>query len=186
MKNNLQADYTSGRGHIQLCLPIDTETWIPVDDSVRLLDRLLEELDYRELYRSYSFDGRNPAIAPKTMFKVLVYAYTQGAYSSREIERRCHRDLAFRWLLQGAKVPDHNTIARFRKERLSPCAESLLTQLVERLADYGEIDFRHLFVDGTKMEANANRYTFVWQKATTKFATRLQEKSVPLCRPSAR
>lgn len=173
---NLQADYTSGRGHIQLCLPIDTETWIPVDDSVRLLERLLEELDYLELYRSYSFDGRKPAIAPKTMFKVLVYAYTQGVYSSREIERRCHRDLAFRWLLQGANVPDHNTIARFRRERLSTCAESLLTQLVERLADYGEIDFRHLFVDGTKIEANANRYTFVWQKATTKYAARLQDK----------
>jgi transposase len=176
-KTKLQGEYSRNGSFIQLCLPIETEVFIPVDDSVRLLDQLLEELDYSVLYRSYASSGRNPAIHPKNLFKVMVYAYSQGVYSSRKIEQACHLNLAYRYLLRHETVvPDHNTIARFRKERLSGCVEELLTQLVMLLHDYDEINFEHLFVDGTKIEANANKYTFVWKKATLKFEEKMQVK----------
>jgi transposase len=175
--NNLQFEYSLSGDYIQLCLPIETETLVPVDDSVRLLDRFLEDLDYEKLYRSYSNIGRNPAISPKTLFKIIVYAYSQGIYSSRDIERACHLNLAFRWLLRSQKVPDHNTIARFRSERLRFCAEDLLTQIVNKLYDIGEVPFENLFIDGTKIEANANKYSFVWKKATNKLEAKLQEKA---------
>lgn len=175
-KQKLQSEYSKNGCLIQLCLPIETETFIAVDNSVRLLDQILEELDYSSLYRSYSSAGRNPSISPVSLFKVMVFAYSQGIYSSRKIEEACHLNLAFKFLLRGEKAPDHNTIARFRKDRLSQCIEGLFVQLVELLASHGEISFENLFVDGTKIEADANKYSFVWRKAVSKNESRLQEK----------
>ena len=83
-------------------------------------------------------------------------------------------NLAFMYLLQGEKAPDHNTISRFRREHLSTCMEDLLTQFVQLLAENGEINFENLFVDGTKIEANANKYTFVWKSAIEKNKQKLQ------------
>ena len=173
----LQSDYSRNGRYIQLALPINTEYFIPVDDSVRLIDQVLEEIDYRELYLTYSSEGRNPAVSPKNLFKVMVCAYSQHIYSSRDIEKACRLNLAFMYLLHGEKAPDHNTIARFRKEHLNSCIEGLLTQLVRLLADAGEIRFENLFIDGTKIEANANKYSFVWRGAVEKSEVKLQEKA---------
>lgn len=160
----------------QVVLPLDIETIIPEDDSVRLLSLILEELNYSKLYEAYSPKGRNPVVNPKTLFKILVYGYTQCIYSSRKIEKACRRDINFKFLLGEEKVPDHNTISRFRSERLAPTIENLLTQLVEILINYDEIPFENVFIDGTKIEANANKYTFVWKKSTYKNESRLQTK----------
>ena len=173
----LQSDYSKNGGYIQLALPIFTDTLIPVDDSVRLIDQVLEEIDYRELYLTYSSEGRNPAVSPKTLFKIMVYAYSQHIYSSREIEKACRLNLAFIYLLRNEKAPDHSTIARFRKYHLTYCVEGLLTQLVELLAESGEIHFENLFIDGTKIEANANKYTFVWKGFIEKSEAKLQDKA---------
>ena len=161
----------------QIGFPIDLEIIIPDDDSVKLLYEITEGLDYSKLYKAYSTKGRNPAIAPESLFRILVYGYMEGIYSSRGLEKSCNRDINFRWLLQGQKAPDHNTIARFRSSRLSDCIEDLFDQLVNKLAQLNEIKFENVFVDGTKIEANANRYTFVWEKAIKKFEAKLQEKT---------
>lgn len=160
-----------------MALPIETGILIPADDSVRLLSQILEELDYSKLYQAYSHSGRNPAVTPKNLFKVLVYGYMSGIYTSRGLETACRRDINFMWLLQGQKGPDHNTIARFRSERLTDVMDELFRQLVEKLYDYGEIAFENLFVDGTKIEASANKYSFVWKKAVTKNEIKLQAKA---------
>lgn len=173
----LQCEYSKSGSYIQLCLPIETEVLIPVDHKVRLLDQVFEALDYRKLYRSYSSIGRNPAVSPKSLFKIMVFAYSQGIWSTRKIEEACRLNLAFRYLLHGEKGPDHNTLYRFRKYHLSCCAEELLTQFIELLAEQGEILFENLFVDGTKIEADANRYSFVWAKAVSKNAQMLQKKA---------
>ena len=105
MSSNLKYtnDYTE-LGHIyQLVLPLSLEGLVPNDDSVRLLSHELEELDYTLLYQAYSAKGRNPAVDPKTMFKILTYAYSQNIYSSRRIETACKRDINFMWLLAGQK-----------------------------------------------------------------------------------
>ena len=171
------ADYSKNGSYIQLSLPIQTETLIPVDDSVRLIDQVLEEIDYRELYLTYSSEGRNPAVSPKTLFKIMVYAYSQHIYSSRDIEKACKLNLAFIYLLRNENAPDHSTIARFRKYHLASCVEGLLTQLVELLAEANEIHFENLFIDGTKIEANANKYSFVWKGFIEKSEAKLQDKA---------
>lgn len=161
-------NYTEFSGRFQLILPLNYEVLIPKDDSVRLLSQILEGLNYEKLYTAYSSNGRKPAVDPKILFKVLTYAYMNNIYSSRKIETACRRDINFMWLLNGKKAPDHSTIARFRKEYLSDAVEDLFYQMVKYLNQIGEVNFENLFVDGTKIEANANRYTFVWKKAVNK------------------
>ena len=91
MSSNLKhhKNYTELGVSYQLVLPLSLEGLIPEDESVRLLSHELEELDYTLLYQAYSAKGRNPAVDPKTMFKILTYAYSQNIYSSRKIETAC-------------------------------------------------------------------------------------------------
>ena len=169
-------NYTQLGGNYQLVLPFNLEMLIPEDDSVRLLSHILEGLNYEALYKAYSSTGRKPAVEPKVLFKVLTYAYMNNIYSSRKIESACKRDINFMWLLEGQKAPDHSTIARFRKDYLQECIDDLFYQMVQYLHNIQEIEFKNLFVDGTKIEANANRYTFVWRKAVNKNEAKMYEK----------
>ena len=131
-------NYTEYGEPFQLVLPLSLEGLVPDDDSVRLLSHELEDLDYSLLYQAFSAKGRNPAVEPKVMFKILTYAYSQNIYSSRKIERACKRDIYFMWLLAGAKAPDHSTIARFRTGALAHACEELFYQFVRKLTTYGE------------------------------------------------
>ena len=173
---SLQNEYTKSSRTVQLILPIATEIFIPEDDSVRLLSQQLEELDYSKLYQAYSHMGRNPAVSPKNLFKILVYGYMSDIITSRALERACRRDINFMFLLEGQNAPDHNTISRFRSGRLKEALEDLFRQVVTNLHLLGEVPFENLFVDGTKIEACANKYSFVWKKATQKNEARLQVK----------
>ncbi len=155
---------------------IFAEKIIPADDSVRLLDEIIEEMDHSPLFRAYKRTGRPPATNPVTMMKILVYASMESNFSSRGIASSCNRDINYIWLLNGEKAPNHSEIARFRSKRLTECGEAFFYQLVEKLSVLGEINYEHLFVDGTKIEANANKYSFVWKKSTTKYEARLLAK----------
>ena len=166
-------DYTEFGEPYQLVLPLNLEGLVPDDDSVRLLSHELEELDYSLLYQAYSAKGRNPAVDPKTMFKILTYAYSQNIYSSRKIETACRRDVNFMWLLAGQKAPDHSTIARFRTGFLAAACENLFYQMVRRLEKSGELSKETVFIDGTKLEACFNKYTFVWKKSVGKWEAKM-------------
>ena len=172
----IQKDYSTYSGEYQLKIESETEILIRVDDSVRLLNEVLEGLDYQALHRTYSPKGRKPKTPPKTLFKILVYGNMDRTYSSRELEKACRRDVNYMWLLGGEEAPNHNEIARFRSKRLPHAAEDLFYQLVKGLRSVDEVKFEHLFVDGTKIEANANKYSFVWKKSTTKHQARLNGK----------
>ncbi|WP_018213208.1 IS1182 family transposase [Desulfitobacterium hafniense] len=152
------------------------EKVIPAGDSVRLLDEIMEEMDYTPLFRAYKRTGRPPATHPVTLMKIMVYASMEGNFASRAIASSCNRDINYIWLLNGEKAPNHSEIARFRSKRLTECGEEFFYQLVKKLSVLGEIQYEHLFVDGTKIEANANKYSFVWKKSTTKYETRLLAK----------
>ena len=163
--------------HIQLLISEEfAEKIIPENDSVRLCDDIIDEMNLYSLFHTYSDRGRKYATNPRTLLKILVYANMQGIYSSRDIETACKRNINFMWLLNGEKTPNHFEIARFRSKRLSQCKDEIFYQLVNKLAELKEIKFEHLFVDGTKIEANANKYSFVWKKSTNKYEIRLLEK----------
>nr|WP_242951930.1 transposase [Clostridium felsineum] len=160
---------------------MNLENLIPEDDSVRLLSYLLEGLNYKKLYKTYSSVGRKSTVEPKIMFKIISYAYSQNIYSSRKIEEACKRDINFKWLLQGFKALDHATISRFRKKYLSnEVIEDLFYQQVNYLTKEKELLFENVFIDGTKIEANANRYTFVWNKTIYKNEDKIFDKIIAL------
>ena len=112
---------------------------IDESDPVFKMAEILNELDYRELGRTYRRHWRS--IDPEIMFAVIVYANMKGIFSSRGIEEACKTDIRFMWLLQYRKAPDHTTISRFLENNMRGCAEDLFYQLVQKLADIGEIDF---------------------------------------------
>jgi transposase len=157
-------------------LPFDYEVLIPTNDSVRLLSRIVEGMDLKELKAAYSERGRNPAAPPEAMVKIMLYAYMEEIYSSRKIQKACERDINFMWLLGGRDAPSHNTINNFRKERLGEAVEGLFYQCVKTLHELGEVSYENAFPDGTKIEANANRYTFVWKKAVEKQSAKIVDK----------
>lgn len=168
------------RNRNQVVIPLDLGIRIDEKDSVRKLIEICDELDYSELYAAYLRHWRK--MDPRTMFELLVFAYMNGIYSSRDIESVCRYDIRFMWILQNEPVPDHSTIARFQNKRLTGVMEDLFYQLTEKLYQMGELSCKNIFVDGTKIEANANRYTFVWVKAVAKQLEKLEvriAKEVP-------
>ena len=152
---------------------------IPSDDPVRLLSAFVEGMDLSELYRTYDRIRKNQA-SPRQMLKIMIYAAMNGIFSSRDIETACRRDINFMFLLEGMPVPDHATIARFVSLHLSACSKDILAEVTAGLLSMGEISGKTVFIDGTKIEANANKYTFVWKKAVTKNQARLCEKVTSL------
>ena len=165
------------RARNQVVLPLNLEYKIPEDDPVKLVDEICEDLDYENIYKQYVRNWR--IHSPKTLFKLLVYGYIRKIYSGRSIEAACKRDICFMYLLNDEPVPDNSTISRFQNEKLTSAIEDLFYQFVEKLYQRGEIKFENLFVDGTKIEANANKYTFVWQKEVQKNAEKLKVKIDP-------
>ena len=146
-----------------------------MDDEVFLVHNIIEEMNLGFLNSAYSKMGRKPVVEPRTMLKILVFAYLNRKYSVRDIEDCCKYDLRFRWLLDNGKAPDHVTVSRF-KNLVNPFMDEILTQLVELLIQQNEIDLKSIYIDGTKIEANANRYTFVWKKSILKYQENLVRK----------
>ena len=172
----------------QLVLALNCEKMIPENAPVRLVSAVLEELDYERLYRAYSPRGRKSAADPQVLFEVMVYGYLCGIYSSRKLEEACRYRVDFMWLLGDEKAPDHSTLARFRTGRCREALEGLFYQLVKRLEAMGETDHRTVFVDGTKLESRAGRYTFVWRKSVEKHLAKVKEqvrKATGLTSPAA-
>jgi transposase len=170
LHNKLQKDYTLNQSGYQLKLPLKLETIIPKNDSVRLLSQFVEEMDLTDLYSTYD---RINSLSPRTLLKIVLYSYMNGDYSFRSMELNCKRDINFMFLLEGHSAPDHATLARFRSIHFTPCSKRILAEVSNILFDLGEISGETIFIDGTKIEANANKYTFVWKKAVTKNQAKL-------------
>ena len=160
----------------QLVIPLNLEKVVEVSSSVRTLDEICESLDYTKLYNAYKRNTSKRKADPVSLFKVVVYGYMTGRYSCRAIEEACKTNINFMWLLNEADTPDHNTISRFRNSKAKEAIEDLFSQLVIKLKDMSEIECKNLFVDGTKIEANANRYSFVWRKTNVKNNEKLEIK----------
>ena len=146
---NLQKNYSLNQSGYQLKLPLNIETIIPEDDSVRLLSQFVEAMDLTDLYSTYE---RINSVSPRTLLKIVLYSYMNGDYSSRSMELNCKRDINFMFLLEGAPAPDHATFARFRSIHFAPCSKRILAEMSNTLFDLGEVSGETLFIDGTKIE----------------------------------
>jgi transposase len=157
-----------------LLLPPSLEELIAPNHPVRVVNQVVDNLDLDPILAKYA-GGGCPAYHPRMMLKVLVYGYIKNLYSSRKIEQECTQNIHFMWL-SGMSRPDHNTINRFRSDRLKGVLKEVFSQVVLLLHDHGHITLKEAYLDGTKIEANANRYTFVWGRAISKSKDRIKSQ----------
>ena len=138
------------------------ELSLPDDDPVFTLKKVMEEMDFTALLAQYSGKGKH-GFNPIMKYGVLTYANMRGIREIDRIVELCKRDLAFIWLSQGTQ-PKRDAFYDFINKKLTPeILDDLNYQLLRRLKKEGLITLESLFIDGTKIEANANRYTFVWR-----------------------
>ena len=156
-----------------LLFPQRIDENIAEDDPVRLVNGLIDQLDLTSFHKLYKGYGRSP-FHPQMMLKAIIYGYMNNVYSCRKIEERLVRDVHFIWLA-GYEHPDYITINRFRN-RVKKEINAVFTQVVLLLAECGFISLDVEYIDGTKIESKANKYTFVWRKTVEKNRARLLEK----------
>lgn len=160
MEKNIFKRYTPNQ--LQL-LPPSWDEKIDAKHPVRIVNQIIEGLNLCDLYACYDGGGAS-AYHPKMLLKAIVYGYMNNIYSSRKIEETIKSNIYFIWLC-GDNEPDHNTINRFRGEKVAPVLKDIFKQIVLLLAGEGLVSLEDIYIDGTKIEANASRYSFVWGRA---------------------
>lgn len=156
-----------------LLFPQRIDRDIPKDDPVRILKSVIEGLDLSGFKKLYHERGRSP-YHPKMMLMVILYSYMNNVYSCRKIEKLLYRDIYYIWL-SGYQKPDFATINRFRN-RVKNEIGHIFTLLVLILVKKGFVTLEVEYLDGTKIESKANKYTFVWRKSVERNREKLLEK----------
>ena len=155
-------------------LPPSLEELIEENHPVRTVSAVIDRLDLSGLIKRYK-PGGTSVYHPRMLLKVLVYGYLCNIYSSRKLEEALKQNVHFMWL-SAMNRPDHNTLNRFRSERLKDEIKQIFSQVVKLLASEGHVSLQTAFVDGTKIEARANRYTFVWGRAIKRSKERIEQQ----------
>jgi len=151
--------YVMGQPYL---LPPSYDDLIEPGHLVRVVSQVIDRLDLSPLLAQYKGAGTS-SYHPKMLLKVLVYAYTQKIYSSRKIAKALRENIHFMWL-SGGNRPDFRTINEFRGSRMKGVIDEVFSELLEYLIEAGKLRLEMYFVDGTKIEADANKHKVVWAK----------------------
>ena len=170
---------TNSQAQLSL-LPPSYDDLVPENHPVRIVNSILDRIDIRSIENTYKGGGTS-SYHPRDLLKILVYAYLRNLYSSRKIEQALGENVHFMWL-SGCIRPDHNTISNFRSGKLKGKFKKIFNQVVILLAEQGYLSLKEIYVDGTKIEANANRYTFVWGKSVKTSRSRIEKQLKELWR----
>ena len=157
-----------------LPLQLDLNTMIPDNHAVRIVNRAIDNIDLKPLLAKYSGGGTS-SYHPVMMLKLLIYAYVDKIYSSRRIEKATRENINYMWLC-GFLTPDFKTINNFRGQRMKDVLEKVFYEIVDVLIQEGYVKLENYFLDGTKIEANASKYSWVWGKSTKRYKEKLREK----------
>lgn len=157
-----------------LLLPPSLDELIEAGHPVRTVSNVIDQLDLGGLIDCYKSGGTS-SYHPRMLLKVLVYGYLCNIYSSRKLEEALKQNIHFMWL-SGMSRPDHNTLNRFRSQRLKDQIKVIFSQVVLLLESEGHVSLKTAFTDGTKLESVANRYTFVWGKSIKKSKDRIEQQ----------
>lgn len=145
----------------QLILPLDLSILIEENDPVRSFMKVLEGVNFNK-YFTINHRGRE-AYNPFMMIRIVLFAYMMNKRSVREMAKACRSEIQFMWLAQENR-PSHQAFQRFIKNTLSVSIEDIFQEINERLIQMDDIDTKTMFIDGTALEANANKFTFIWKK----------------------
>ena len=171
MNNITFKDYQQGQVDL---FPSRLDEYIQNEHPVRMVNKIVDQLDISFITASYK-EGGCRGYHPRMMLKVIFYSYLSNVYSCRKMEAALKESIHYMWL-SGKQFPKHSCINDFRSKRLKKHINKLFTQVVLMLVDLGYVSLDVQYIDGTKIESCANRYTFVWRKSIEGYKANLETK----------
>lgn len=154
--------------------PINLGDKIPASHPVRLVNQVVDQLNIDDILATYKGGGTS-SYHPRVMIKILFYSYLSNIYSCRKIARQLEENIYYMWL-SGEATPNFRTINNFRSQKLKDKIQHLFSGLVRLMVEMGYVSLDKQYIDGTKIEAASNRYTFVWRGSIEKYKEKLEHK----------
>ena len=161
----------------QLKLPLEIEKLIDISDPVYTFCEVMDHIDLSRYFVEKGYRTGRPRCDEQKLLKVILFAFMEHGISSlREIEKLCRNDIRYMYLLDGMKAPSFATFGNIIRNELTNSIEQIFCDINSYLFKKDHVDLEHTYIDGTKIEANANRYTWVWKKSCTKNRGKVFEK----------
>lgn len=166
MKNPTTREYITP---FQYKIPLEISQIIEITDPVYTFSEVMAHIDLRKYFAEEGCKMGRPRCDAEKLLKVILFAFMEEGYSAlRKLEKLCKTDVRYMWLLDGMKAPSFATFGNFIRDELSGQIEEIFREINGYLFEAEDVDLNHLYIDGTKIEANANRYTWVWKKTCLK------------------
>ncbi len=151
---------------IQMKIPVDLEKIIEISDPIYTFNEIIEQIDLYKYFVGKGNKTGRPRFDSVKLLKIILFAFMENGYASvRNIEKLCKTDIRFIWLLDDLKAPSYSTVSNFMNEMLIDSIEDIFNDINSYIFQKENVDLNHVYIDGTKLEANANKYTWVWKKA---------------------
>ena len=161
----------------QLKLPLEIEKIIDISDPVYTFCEVMDHIDLSRYFVEKDYKTGRPRCDSQKLLKVILFAFMEnGINSLRDIEKLCRTDIRFMYLLDGMRSPSFATFGNFIRDELTTTIEQIFNDINAYIFDKDSVDLNHTYIDGTKLEANANRYTWVWKKSCVKNTSKVFEK----------
>ena len=161
----------------QLKLPLKIEKIIEISDPVYTFCEVMDHIDLNKYLAVKESRTGRPRYDSEKLLKVILFAFMENGYCSvRDIEKLCKTDIRFMWLLDGEKAPSFMTIDNFMNDSLNTSIESIFAEINGYIFEEENVDLNHVYIDGTKIIANANKYSWVWKKSSEKNRTKTFRK----------
>ena len=174
MKNHSTKVYSTP---IQLKLPVDLERIIKINDPVYSFSEVMAHIDLKKYFVEKERETGRPRYDREKLLKIVLFAFMEHGYcSTRFIQKLCETDIRFLWILDEEEAPSHMTISNFIRKELSGSLEDIFNDINSDMFDQLGVDLNHAYIDGTKVETNANKYTWVWKKSCIKSRNHVFEK----------
>ena len=153
----------------QLKLPLDIEKIIDISDPVYSFSEIIDSIDFTSYFAVKESKTGRPRYNSMIMLKIILFSFMENGYLSlRNIEKSCKTDIRYMWLLDGMAAPTFATFGNFIREELTDSIEDIFLAINQVIFEKDQVDIEHVYIDGTKIEANANKYTWVWKKSCAK------------------
>lgn len=151
---------------IQMKFPVDLEKIIEISDPIYTFNEIMGKVDLTKYFVVEGNKAGRPRLNSIKLLKIIIFAFMEFGYASlRNINKLCNTDIRFIWLLDGMSAPSHMTISNFINEFLVDSIENIFKDINSYIFETDNVDLNHIYIDGTKLEANANKYSWVWKKS---------------------
>ena len=159
--NNYDEYYTP----IQMKIPVDLEKIIKISDPIYTFNEIMDKVDLRKYLVVKGSKVGRPRLDSIKLLKIILFTFMVFGYASlRDIHDLCNTDIRFIWLLDGMPAPSHTTIANFINDFLIDSIENIFNDINTYIFKVNKVDLNHVYIDGSKFEATASKYSWVWKK----------------------